>query len=106
MGDLADPRGRQEGQAHQASGRLQTGRFDEADYPTILPAQTGHDRARDCRRPSHPGLSGLEHPHGALEFERASVRHVDLYQEGRHGPMVAGSVALGIAGNTDWVRSP
>ena len=57
--------------------------------------------------PCMPGLSGVQHPYGALELEVSSVRHVDLDQEGGHG--LDGRWARGrtdIEGNTEWVRRP
>jgi hypothetical protein len=89
VGDLAGTSRRQESQAHQSSCRSETGCFNQADEPTVLAAEAGDDCAHDGRRFSHPGLSRIQHPRGALDLERSCIGHVDFDQKDGHVPMVA-----------------
>jgi hypothetical protein len=105
VGDLADPSGWQEREAHQSPRRVEADCFNQADEPSVLAAEAGDDRARDGLRPTHPRLSGKQHSRGALDFEPPCAGHVDFDQIDRHVPIVACFAPAGIAGNTERVRS-
>ena len=62
-----------------AASIRQTSRPSSRLRPAKIVRVTGID-------PADPGLRGNQHPHGAIELERAGVRHVDLDQVGGHGP--------------------
>jgi hypothetical protein len=75
--------------ADEASRRLKTRCFDQADEPTILAAEPGNDRGRNLPGPWRSGLRGFQHLYGARELALFRVGHVDFDQELRHGLIVA-----------------